>query len=293
MRARTLLRTLRIALSGTVLAIFIAGVLFGEWVAPAADALSFGQLIPALLRWRHLILDGSASLLFVFPLVLGVTLLIGRGYCSSLCPLGTLQDLVTFAAKRARVLRLRFRRPHTWLRVVVAVAALALWLAGSALLFGLLEPYTVSHRGLASAAALIEGRRSRQPPLTSLPAAVGDEPSEPGVSPRPVDGLVALLAGLLILAAVLAAAAGKGRFFCNTLCPAGALLAAAGRHSLLRIRFDASACTSCGRCARVCPARCIDSAGKRVYTGSCVLCFDCLSACPSGALRYSTRRGRQ
>lgn len=295
MRARTLLRGLRIALSGAVLVIFIGGIGFGEWAAPAADPLAFGQLIPALLRWRNLALGGTVALLFVFPLILGVTLLIGRGYCSSLCPLGTLQDLVISAARSTRTLRLRFQRPHTRLRTGVFAAAMLLWLAGSTLLLGVIEPYTITHRGLSSLTALIEGRSPREPALTSLPSAPGEEPAELSARealPRPVDDIVAQFAGLLLLASVLAAAAGKGRLFCNTLCPAGTLLTAPAHRSLLRIRLDPAACTACGRCSRVCPARCIDSAAKRVYAGSCVLCFDCLSACPTGALRYSVRRGR-
>ncbi len=295
MRAGTLLRRLRIALSGAVLAIFVGGIVFGEWASSSADALAFGQLVPALLRWRQLLLGGTVGLLFVFPLIISVTLLIGRGYCSSLCPLGTLQDLVISGARRTRLLRLRFQKPHTWLRLATLAVTLALWLAGSTLLFGLLEPYTITHRGLASLATLIEGRPTGQPPIATLPLAESEDPAELSAAqalPRPVDDIAALLAGLVVLIAVLAAAAGKGRLFCNTLCPAGALLAASAHRSLLRIRLDPDACTACGRCSRICPARCIDSTTKRVYAGSCVLCFDCLSACPTDAIHYSSRRGR-
>ena len=62
----------------------------------------------------------------------------------------------------------------------------------------------------------------------------------------------------------------RGRLFCNTLCPAGALLGLIARVSLFRIVIDKSACKDCGLCEKVCKAGCIDSENMRVDFSACV-----------------------
>ena len=102
------------------------------------------------------------------------------------------------------------------------------------------------------------------------------------------------LLGATVSAAVLFAVPGvlaalRGRLYCTTLCPVGAALGIVSRFSPARIRITANPCTSCGRCARRCRAECItvERDGAPVIDGSsCVVCLECVSVCPEGALRY-------
>ncbi|HTY57566.1 MAG TPA: 4Fe-4S dicluster domain-containing protein, partial [Bacteroidota bacterium] len=82
----------------------------------------------------------------------------------------------------------------------------------------------------------------------------------------------------------------RGRLFCNTLCPAGALLGVMARFSIFKIVIDRGACKDCGLCEKVCKAECIDSVNMRVDFASCVGCFDCFDACPTVGLTYAGRR---
>lgn len=275
---RKRLRTLRLVVSTSAFLAVVAGTLFiGHPIADVpAQGIAMAQFVPSLLRWRDVASVGAGAALFVAPLLIGATLLIGRGYCSSLCPLGTTQDLLMLLIRRPLRQRLRFRPPLPWLRAITLAAAVGLWIAGSSLLLGLLEPYALFHRGLLAFAGFISPGVNRALPAGAVPEAT-------------TIALIAAILSLLLLFAVLVAAALSGRVYCTTLCPAGSLLSVPARRSLLRIRLAPGRCTSCGLCERACPTGCIDSRRRTVHTGSCVLCFDCLAACPSGALRYGLK----
>ena len=79
-----------------------------------------------------------------------------------------------------------------------------------------------------------------------------------------------------------------GRLYCNTLCPVGTLLGLVSTFCLVKINIDTDSCRSCGRCAHVCKAQCIDVKNKRVDAGRCVLCFNCLSTCQDNALFFGS-----
>jgi polyferredoxin len=78
-----------------------------------------------------------------------------------------------------------------------------------------------------------------------------------------------------------------GRFFCNTLCPAGALLGLISKFSVFRIKISGEKCNSCGMCAKVCKAGCIDCETKSIDSETCIYCFNCLDTCKNDGIKYS------
>jgi ferredoxin len=78
----------------------------------------------------------------------------------------------------------------------------------------------------------------------------------------------------------------RGRYFCNTLCPVGALLSIVSRCSIFRIVFDQKACIRCRSCEYTCKAEAIDPKAMKVDMSRCISCFNCLSSCRKDALRY-------
>lgn len=278
---RSPLVLVRVVVSIAALLLLVAGSAPVSGFLERAAAIPVrAQLIPAMLRLAGLATAGTGVALFVFPLIIALTAVVGRGYCSSLCPLGTLQDGALRLSRALRTVRLRFRAPHGLLRATALALVAAGWIAGSTIPLALVEPYSVFSRVISFASGRDAAPR---PPLSTPdnPQAADTAANAPRVAPFVLSAILLLL--------VLAAAARKGRFFCNTLCPAGALLSLPGRYSVLRIHMSSERCTACGLCERACPARCIDVKATRVYTGSCVLCFSCLDACPSGALWYGAR----
>ena len=118
LKMRKKLRWARVGVAAVALTLW--GVAFSG-LLPAAAVLGRTQFIPALLR-----LGAGAAVLLL------LTLLFGRFYCSMLCPLGIIQDFIRWPAARWRrsagVPELR------WLRLAVCGAALGLlacgWAAG-------------------------------------------------------------------------------------------------------------------------------------------------------------------
>jgi ferredoxin len=88
------------------------------------------------------------------------------------------------------------------------------------------------------------------------------------------------------LFAIFVLAAIWGRWFCNTLCPAGALLGLLSRLSVFKLRLG-DKCVACGACAKVCKTGCIDVKNKLIDFERCVMCMDCGAACRFGAVNFS------
>jgi ferredoxin len=275
------LRRIRAAIALLFLALFALGMLdFGRLPAGLARAAGRLQLVPALLA-----LPAAFAGLAVVGVAL-VTILVGRVYCSTICPLGTLQDLLIRLGDRlARRGRLRFRfapaRRRQKVQLALAVVAGALATAGALEALELLEPFSSFGR-MASALARPLVAWAWSGLALSLSAAkvyavapVAAPPTHPGV----------LLVAALWLAGISALSLSRGRLFCNLLCPTGALLELFSRRPAVRIGIDADRCNGCGLCERACKAECIDAVGRRVEPAACVGCFDCLDVCKRGGVR--------
>jgi len=212
--------------------------------------------------------------------LMGITVLFGRLYCSTLCPLATVQDL--FAGRNRRY---SWRRLNLLMRYLVPALALAALLAGVPALASLLDPYSMSGRMVSSINELIIL------PFVDLLGLVLRRFSL-YITTYPIQFRWMTITVSLMTAAVLVLLSRiGGRLYCNTLCPVGALLSIPSRWALFGHRIHPGRCTSCGACERVCKAEAIDSAAKMLDTSKCVSCFDCTSVCEFDALSYGRKAG--
>jgi ferredoxin-type protein NapH len=90
---------------------------------------------------------------------------------------------------------------------------------------------------------------------------------------------------------VLAYALKDNRAFCKYLCPVSVPLKITSRFSLIKIGGNASKCTDCGACAKMCP---MDiripeylKKGERILSTECSLCQTCITVCTPEALKLS------
>jgi len=247
--------------------------------------LTWLQFVPSLSHFFQALKHGWVVTAYGFLVVLLLSLLFGRVYCSFLCPLGVLKDVLGwFSAKlRKKKRRFRFAPPKTWLRYSILLAVGLSLLANSFFLVSLLDPYSNFGRflsGLFRPAYMLGNNL-----LATTLEALGSYALFPSTLPHtPV--LALLLPGAMLLLVVWLAVK-KGRLYCNTVCPVGALLGLLAKRSLFQIRFHAADCNRCGNCVFACKAQCIDIRNHRVDFGRCVGCGNCIRACSQNGIRYS------
>jgi polyferredoxin len=206
-----------------------------------------------------------AAFSIALPLLL-LSAVLGRWYCAALCPFGSLQDLASWLGRRKRMHRKAAQAP----RIIAAPVALALAILGAMSLASWLDPWSLLGRFLSydiRPLILIFSRAD-----------------------VPVIGARAVGAAAAAMAAMLAMAFFRGRWFCNTLCPVGSFLGLLNRFAPFRLRMKDSACASCGSCASACPASCIDPSSKRIDDSRCVYCLACVGACPTEAVYYGRNK---
>lgn len=236
------------------------------------------QLVPAILAVNVVIIVGLALL----------TLIFGRMYCAVICPLGVMQDGVSFVSgkRKGKKNRFRFSRALSWLRYSVLGVFIISLIAGVPAIFGLLEPYSAYGRIASNLFAPVYRLGN------NLLAAFAERTdsytfysTEIWMKSWIVFGIA--LATLVVVGIL---AWRNGRTYCNTICPVGTLLGFISRFSIFRPTFDTEKCTRCGVCERHCKSSCIDSSAMTIDQSRCVTCFNCMDKCKIGAMKYEVRR---
>lgn len=270
-----MLRKLRIGISVLFLGLITFFFLdFADILPIGFHRLAHLQLVPALL---------SVSIgILLFLIVL--TLLFGRAYCSTICPMGILQDVIARISKwkEKKKKRYRYSPAKNILRWSVVGLTVIIYLLGGTFILGLLDPYSAYGRIAVHIFKpiymvgnnLLESIFSRFDNYTFY-----------RVDTSIID-LTSLLIAAVTLGIIIFLAWKHGRTWCNTICPVGTILGALSRFSLFKIRIDDSKCNGCGLCATKCKAACINSKEHEIDYSRCVDCFDCLEVCKQKALVY-------
>ena len=229
------------------------------------------QFLPALL---------AVNVVIVVALVV-LTLIMGRIYCSVICPLGILQDVIHRLGRKPN--KQIYSKEKRWLRYGILVIFVAAFFFGINSLVALLAPYSSYGRiaqnllqpiwiaGNNVLAFLAEHSNSYQ--FYSVDVWIRSLPT-----------FIIALATLVLLVVL---SWRNGRTYCNTICPVGTILSFFARFSWLKIRFDEDKCKKCGKCTRNCKASCIDFKTMTVDYSRCVVCGDCLEQCKFDSLHYA------
>ena len=143
-----MLRKLRICLAAIV---FIAAVLlFLNLWEGAALKLSF------LAKWQFLPAVLALNVVVIAVLVV-VTLLFGRIYCSVICPLGILQDIIGRLGRIGKKNKMRYSpSKEKKVRYIVWVVFVAMLIAGLNYLVVLLDPYGLFGKMVARSSPLTQ-----------------------------------------------------------------------------------------------------------------------------------------
>lgn len=266
------IKIVRVIWSSLVLLIFLSFFLFTENVfAVAADA----QFIPSGIKFI------TFFSITVFAFFMLLTIFFGRVYCSFICPLGVMQDIAIRIGKVFKLSRQKkqFSRNRRTLRYSVLAIILGALSLGVAIPLGMFGPFAVFGRFTA---AIIK------PSFVRLNNLLLDNAFFESLNPlhNSPFSLPLLVIASAVFIAIMITASFRGRLFCNTICPAGAILGLLSKISWLKIVFNHQACIKCGKCAKVCKANCIDIKHGIVDNERCVSCFNCSAACEYDAINY-------
>lgn len=251
--------------------------------------LDFTGSIHAWFGWMAKIQFLPALLALNVGVVIGLivlTLLMGRIYCSVICPLGVFQDIISWLGGKIKKNRFGYSKPLTWLRYGMLGIFVVSLIAGIGSLFTLLAPYSAFGRMVSSLLS----------PLylwgNNLLAHFAEQANSYAFYTTEVwiKGGVTLVVALVTFIVLSILAWKNGRTYCNTICPVGTVLGFFSRFSFLKPVIDTEKCNGCGLCARNCKAACIDSKNHSIDYSRCVVCLDCVDKCKKGAIKYVPRK---
>lgn len=238
------------------------------------------QFLPAVLALNFV----------VIAILLVLTLLFGRIYCSVICPLGIFQDCVSNLSSRRKGKKARFSysKEIKWLRYGVLVLFVIALVAGLNSLVALLAPYSAYGRMVQSLLAPVWQWGN------NLLAWIAERQDSYAFVTKEVwlKSLPTLIVAAVTFIVVVVLAWRNGRTYCNTICPVGTTLSFFSRFAMFRPVIDKSKCKSCHACERKCKAACIDVDNHKIDYSRCVDCFDCIDSCRLGALKYRFAWGR-
>ena len=226
--------------------------------------------IGGLMDFKYFLMTGNVepvhpSGFIMFAAILGVSLVMKKGFCGWICPIGTVSQYIWMAGEKVFGRNFRISGfPDISLRslkyvlmglFVVAIGVMPMW---SMAMFYIGDYYKI-----------VDVRMMKFfTEMTALTMWV-----------------LIVLGGLSLL---------YKNFWCRYLCPYGALLGLVSRLSPFKIRRNEEKCIHCHACTAHCPTQ-IDVEKKDVVKSEeCFGCLTCVSRCPAkGALELTASTGKK
>ena len=213
--------------------------------------------LSSLMTLKYWLLSGDFALvhpfgLIVFLVIALTALLIKRGFCSWVCPVGLLNEMLG--------------KIHVW--IFGKAHRIWKWLdyplrSIKYILFFFFAWAILVQMNVPALKAFIYSPYNKVADIKMLDFFLH-------ATPLTIKVLIALMLLLVLVR----------NFWCRYLCPYGALLGALSWLSPYKIRRNAETCIDCEKCTKVCPANINVHKPKTVMSDECHACLQCVAVCP-------------
>jgi polyferredoxin len=228
--------------------------------------------------------------LYLAILVIIATVFLGRVFCGWICPLGTLNNMVS-ALKRQR----RKTAAIDWYRFKYYVLIFLLTSSLFSLqLIGIADPISLLIRSLslavypltsyATTAIFDAGYNTNIHFLANVSDFIYSLFRKIFLPFQQPFYLQSTFIGLLFIL-VLGLNLLERRFWCKYLCPLGAFLGILSRYAFLK-RSVSEDCNECGACASICQGNAIPDLKDNWKNSECLACMNCDDLCPQNAVHF-------
>lgn len=225
--------------------------------------------ISALLGLKRFVLTGKydeihPAGLTILLSALAIALLLRKGFCGWICPVGFVSNLVE---KGSRKLKILFRFPgwldYSLLSVKYFVLAFFLYIILWQMNLKAVEAFMHSPYNI-----IVDGKMLQ---FFMAPSNLT----------------------LAILSIILLVSIFYRNFWCRYLCPYGGLLGLLASLSPSRVKRVEKLCVHCKKCDKVCPASIHVSNKRLVRSPECVGCMECVAECPQAGCLTLSVAGKQ
>lgn len=204
-------------------------------------------------------------------------IVLNKGWCGFVCPLGTIQDWITALRKSLGVRYSKYTQGQFEQLTKIKYVLLALMI-----LIPLGIGSGIFSHDMSPPFCLICPARMILPLFTA-------DFSQFTIDFSTKTAIAMTALGMLVTALFLVGSFVKKRFFCF-FCPMSALHYLISKAALFKLKKDGDKCTRCGDCYRVCDMEIKEIADdiktKDIMTDDCTLCLKCVASCPEpGALK--------
>ena len=200
--------------------------------------------------------DAHPAGFFILLAIISISLVFGKSFCSWLCPVGFISELVgDFGEKiQKKLFKRKLKLPRfldfplrslKYLLLAFFIYAIFISMTALSLKYFLDSPYNIMadvkmYHFFAN-----------------------------------ISRFALIVIGVLFLLSIVIR-----NFWCRYLCPYGALLGIASLISPNKIKRDPVSCIDCGLCAKACPSNIKVDKKINVFSDECSTCLRCVDACP-------------
>lgn len=212
--------------------------------------------ISALLGLKRFLHTGSYDLihpagLTILLAAVFISLLLRKGFCGWICPVGFASNLTEKAGKLCGARR----RPPLWLDYSLSPVKYLLLLFFIFMIFVRMD--------LAAVEIFLRAPFNLAADANMLIFFLNPSPVAAAV-------LFLLAAGSLVLP----------NPWCRYFCPYGALLGLVAAFGPVQVRRNQAECSHCKKCEEICPAALRITRKKTIRSPGCIGCMECVSVCP-------------